>query len=137
MIVYRLTDRIPVKIGEVTFWISPLSHEQKITLMGFLRVRAGEEIQDSLRAAAYALKVSVKAVDGLTLADGSKYELSHEGNALTDDCVAELTQLTGADKLVAACAALANSIREHKIEGVEIDLKGVRTLSQKKTEPSA
>lgn len=101
MIIYRLTDRIPVKVGELTFWLSPLSTEQKGKLSSFSSIVSGEKIEDALKAAAETIRMSVKQVDGLKDAQGNAYEveLGPDG-LLTSECVSELTQLDGCDKIV-------------------------------------
>lgn len=104
MVIYRMSDRIPVKLGELTFWIAPLSVDAKGRLLTFSKRVSGEERDVAMEGAAAALKLSVKGVDGLKLADGSPYEceFDEQGN-LTDDCVSELMQLDCAAPLTRLC----------------------------------
>lgn len=133
MKVYRLTDRIPAKIGEITFWLSPLSAFQKLELIELARVTGGESQIDAMQLAAKTIKYSLKAIDGLECFDGSKYELAFDdaGN-LTDDCVGEILLLQFSPKLTEVAAQLIHrEIDELKAEGVEIDLSQTKSVKKK------
>ena len=132
MIIYRLTDRIPIQIGEIRFWVSPLSYEQKIRLSELTKLKGGKEVIDQPRVVAHCLKFSLKEVEGLTLADGSPYVLEFDPDgSLSDASVSELLQMEKAPKLMDAVASLANEIKEWSIPGVKIDLKSVRPAAKK------
>jgi hypothetical protein len=127
MIIYRLTDRIPVEIGEVKFWLSPLSYSQKVVLAELYQMKAGVEHQDTHRAVLLSIKYSVKGVEGIKQSDGSDYALSFDADGtLSDQCVQELLGIDQAKQLVDACQYLSLVIKEHQIEGVRIDLAGVK-----------
>lgn len=96
-----MTDRIPVRIGELTFWISPLSAGQKGILLAQGKMVSGEETEEAMRGAALVLKFSVKGVDGCKDATGGEYKCEFDPDGcLTDDCVSEILQLDGCAKLV-------------------------------------
>lgn len=127
MIIYRLTDRIPVKIDDLTFWVAPMSFAEKLALNQAVKTTGGVEVMDAAKVAFLTIKFSVKEVEGIKLPDGSDYPLSFDASgALTDDCVSELLQIDTSPKLVTACGLLTREIKEHSIKGVKIDLKGVR-----------
>jgi hypothetical protein len=133
MIVYRLTDRLPIKIDELTFWIAPLSFEKKQVLSTYTRMNGGVETIDFQKVAVATLKFTIKGVEGLTLADGSDYELEFDpAGDLTDESVDVLLRLVQNERLIVACSRLANEFKEHEIPGVVIDMKGVVTLPKKK-----
>lgn len=99
--IYRLTDRIPVKIGELTFWLSPLSMDQKAKIEGNRKLVSGVEEENALEGARLAIKFSVKALDGVECANSEPYVLEFDPDgALTDECVSEIMNLDGAEKLV-------------------------------------
>jgi len=133
VVIYRLTDRIPVKIGPVTFHLSPLSHYQKAALLDFRRQMKGEEIVEMFKLTERVLACSIKKVDGLTLTDGTDYELSFDQNGeLTSDCVGELMQLDSSDKLIEVAQKFAfQGIADLGLDGVEIDLGPVAGVEKK------
>lgn len=130
MIVYRITDRIPIQIGDVTFWVSPLSFEQRNQIAGLATMRGGVENIDNLKVVSAVLKYSLKEVQGLKTASGDDYALEVQNNELSDECLGDLLQLSCAEKLMIAASQLAAQIKEHKIDGVKIDLKQVKSVKK-------
>ena len=132
MIIYRLTDRIPVDIGEVRFWVSPLSYEQKSQISSCVDMQAGEQEQDRLKMAQLTLKYSVKEVDGLKDSSGDDYTLTlDESGVLTDDCVSELFQMANVSTLITVTANLLNEIKEFDIPGAKICLDQTKSVKKK------
>jgi hypothetical protein len=78
MIIYKMSDRIPVEIGELRFWISPLSYGQKMDLSNCSSVVSGEQKIDGVKFASLLLKYSIKEIEGLTNFDGTEYKLSFD-----------------------------------------------------------
>lgn len=110
IVIYRLSDKVPVKIGGLTFWLSPLSVDQKARLAHLTRRVSGVDEEDTLRYAHLALKLSLKGLDGAQDSSGSEYSLSFDPEGcLTDECASEVLQLDGYDKLIALCRAWAQS----------------------------
>lgn len=142
MIIYRTSDRIPVKIGDVlTVWLSPLTVEQRARMFSTaVKMQAGAEQEDAIKAAAMSIKYSVKGIEGdLKNIDGSDYQLEFDPDgSLTDECAEELLQLDGSDKLVRICGHFLKAISDPGIEGVVVDFKGVKTAKKKESSvPSA
>lgn len=125
--VYRPTDRIPVRIGEATFWVSPVTYQRKMEIASKTKMAGGVEVPDRLAVAELSVRASVKRVDGVALSDGSPLELHFDGDLLTDESFSMLMQLTGRELLVTACACLMNGIEKHDIPGVVIDLDALDT----------
>lgn len=131
MIIFKTTDKVPVKIAEVTFWISPLTLDQRRQINDFTKTQGGVEKVDGFSAAEYYVKFGVKAIDGLTLADGSSYQCSYcDDGTLDDSTLGDIFQLGCFAQLITACTNLA-AIAANKIEGVTIDLKAVKTTKKK------
>lgn len=133
MVVYRMTDRIPVKIGELTFLLAPLNVAQKARLLASVQNVAGVQNEDAFSKASLAIRMSVKEVEGVKCADGSDWvtELGPDGE-LTDDCLSEIMQVTQNADLVQVCLAFGlNRIEDPGLPGIEIDLKGVRSVKKK------
>ena len=129
MIIYRLEDRIEVKVDELTFKLAPmLSHikeEAKALLV------AKKDIEGSK----LCIKHSVKDIKGVELSDGSKYKLEFEGDALTDKCIEELfnIEIETRDKLRLACSLLVNGIPAEFINpSNKKPIKGVKIVNPMK-----
>lgn len=132
MIIYRLTDRIPVKIEGLTFWISPLSQEQKINLLECRKMEGGKEVVDGVKRALLSIKYALKKVDGLKCSDGSAYQVKlDEDGMLSQASIDEIGNLGCAPNLVSACMALLSDFSKLKLKGVEFDLKGVVVAEKK------
>jgi hypothetical protein len=132
MIVYKSTDRVPVKIGDLTFWISPLRADQKLEIMSLVEREGGMEVVDQMKQSFLAVRYSVKEVEGLKNHDGSEYKLSlDDSGVMTDECLDDLLQLEVRQKIVDTCLKLLPGVQEIKIPGVKIDLKKVRSIKKK------
>lgn len=132
MIIYKLTDRIPVQIGDLRFLISPLSSAQKLEIISQVKMSSGKEVHDYTKQALLSIKHGVKKVEGLKCFDGSEYELEFdESGSLTDDSVSELLQMEGSDKLIIVCSTLLNQIKEVNLEGVKVELDKVTNIKKK------
>ncbi len=132
MIIYRTTDQIPVKIGEVTFWLSPLNHSQRQELLSLTVVKEGEERAKPMQLAVLTLSIALKKVDGVQDADGSPYELELDSNGrVTEESINDIFTLDGADKLIKVSGKFAlNEIADPKLDGVFVDFSSVKTLKK-------
>jgi len=135
MIIYKTTDRIKVKIGEVTFHLSPLTWDQKQDILNDAKLSEGKP---SNRNSTYkSLKYAIKSVEGISLADGTAYQVDLDNGILSDACVEDILNLELSPKLILACYSMVqgvpnniyNPMTGEKIEGVEI----VRKDSKKKS----
>ena len=121
--IYKLSDRIPVKIGPIEFSISPMSFQQKQEILSLVKMSSGESKADEIGMAIKTIKYSVKDVKGIHTIDGSVYQVSlDENGVLTDDCVSELMQLETNSLLIQVLASFLNGIKDPKIKGVEVVL---------------
>lgn len=123
--IYRVSDRIKVKVDGLVVEISPLTFEQKINVQA--EVLKGDPMS-AMRGAALAVKYALKGLSGLTCPDGSEYELEFAGGALTDQCLDDLFNLKESEKLALISLNLLQSVPSafvdpntgEKIEGVSI-----------------
>jgi len=131
--IYRLSDRIRVQIGEITFLISPLTYHQKTEIVSNVTRSGGLEMQSAAQMAYLAIKYSVKGIEGLIDSENNPYQLSFNENGLTDECVSEIFQLGCKDKLMEVVGSLINKIEDPGIEGVKVILPGDSIETKKKT----
>jgi hypothetical protein len=120
--IYRMTDRIPIKIGPVEFLIGPLSYQQKQEILSQGQMKEGDFVANEMSMAALAIKYQVKEIKGVKDLEGTEYKVEMNGNGLTDNCVSEILQLENSALLIAALANMLNGIKDPKIKGVEVRL---------------
>ena len=132
--IYRTTDRIPLKVGELKITISPLSIHQKAAV---------EDAVDGsssgfLKAATRAIKFAVKSVEGLEDSSGDGYNLEFDMNGeLTDACVDDLFNIEESPKLAAIALNLINNIPDQFYDATTgLPLEGVEFITDKKKEKS-
>lgn len=125
--ILKLSDRLKLKIGEITFTLAPLSFSQKQELASCTKTVKGEDHFDLLKAQVLYLKYGLKNVEGLECYDGSDYALEFEGDVLTDNCVSEIINLEEKEKLTTAAWQLLQGVKElrdpitgEELEGVEL-----------------
>ena len=121
MIIYKSTDRIPIKIGALGLTLAPLTFEQKKTLFSNVKQRAGKPVEDVEDAAKKALKYSIKEIKGAKQWDGSDFKLNfdNQGN-LIDSCVEALMNLSDSGKIMDSVSKIMSNRLADEVEGVEI-----------------
>lgn len=125
MIVYKTTDRIPLKLGDITIWVSPLSAYQKADILSTMKMQGGVEVADGPKMALLTIKHSVKRLTGLNgikFFDGSEVTLTFDKNeSLDEESLNTLMQVINYSKLTdIAAQLLISNIDELKIEGVKV-----------------
>lgn len=120
--IYRLTDRIKYKIGEVEIQISPLSVHDKATLHSYLKKTQAGDDKAIVDCSVKAIKYAVKAISGVENADGTPYELQFEGNSnhLTDECVEDLMNLSESPNMIVLCSQLVAGIPNELPKGISL-----------------
>lgn len=103
MVVYRKSDRIKLKVGELEVHLAPMTFMEKSTVQDMV-------MENAMKGSMHALKCAVKNIKGLTLNDGSEYELQFENDLLTDECIDDLTNIQNIDELFIACLDLLNGV---------------------------
>lgn len=111
--ILKLTDRVPVKIDDITVKISPLSYLQKLEIQDHMIAAASGDMKSAMLGAAKAIKYSVKDIEGVQDYHGNKFELSFdEQGYLQEECVDNLLNLSQNNKLITVCAAFINGLPE-------------------------
>jgi hypothetical protein len=121
MRIYKLSDRIPIKIDDIFIKVAPLSLIQKSTIQQ--KMLEGQKANDLIvltQAVTMALKYSLKNISGLVDGNGEEYRLVFgDDGYLTDECVDDLLNMPLTPKLTQVCATMAAGIpAAFEIEGV-------------------
>jgi hypothetical protein len=121
MNILRLSERVKLKLGEVTVLVSPLSFAKKSEIAKESVMSDGILVPDYAKQSFLLVKHSVKDVTGLTDYAGNEYKLTFDGaEVLTDDCAIELVDCFSGTKLAAAIGKVSTS--NLNVEGVELDV---------------
>ena len=119
MKLYKITDRIKIKIGDMVVSVSPLTYDQKIEIQTALS--QGTDAKSLYTGSILAMRYGIKEIKGIELIDGSEYELQFEDGVLTEECAKELLNVEMGNELLAACNAFVSGIpKQIPIKGVEI-----------------
>ena len=137
MKIYRPTDRIPAQIGKLTFWLAPLTNDQKFEAAAFTTMKAGQQVLDHIRRTRWAIKYGVKRVDGLDnfqFSTGEPLSVEfEESGCLTDESVELLIELENSIEFALAANACLTGIREGMdIPGVTVEWEKVEAGPSKK-----
>jgi hypothetical protein len=126
MIIYRVTDRIPVKIGGLTFWLSPMKTRHKERMISLIRQTAGKEDSDPLEQARLSIQFCLKAITGAKNPDGSDYVLELDEDGIpTEDAMADVFQLDAVASLTTVALSWLSGPKQLEIPGVEVDFGAV------------
>ena len=79
--------KIKLTIKDVIFHIVPLSNAQKLELMGMIDLNEGKENERANEMAMLALRLSLKAVEGINLWDGTPYKLTFTDGFVDNKCL--------------------------------------------------
>ena len=107
--IYRLSDRIPLLIDDITVTISPLSFQEKTEIQS-LMLSATDDPMKTMVAARLAIKYAVKDIQGLSYADGTDFAIVSENGTMSDNSVDELLNIPLSHKLIAVCSQLIAGI---------------------------
>jgi hypothetical protein len=134
--IVRITDRLPVIVDGVTFYVAPLSSGAKAELLQAIEEKGGESKFDTVKYIKTLIKHCLKAIEGLEDMHGEPYKLSFDDSGLlTEDCVEELTQLAQVGKAMGTIANFSLNLRIEAQDGVEVQpVLSAEKLSQKKTD---
>ncbi len=130
-VVYRLKDRVKVKIDDIEIKVSPLAYSQKIEIQEKMTLAVKESnMRYAMEGTILAIKYALKGVSGLTNADGTSYELEFDEGTLSDETIDDLLNLKYSQKLSAVCASLLSGVGNdvidpgtgEKMEGISFEV---------------
>lgn len=129
--IYRTTDKISVKIDDITVKVSPLTYLQKIEVQDLMTKAITEKsMKYAMDGTIKAIKYSLKSINGLTTPDGEDYQLDIEDKQVTDECINDLLNMKYSQKLAAVCASLVHGVGQdiidpqtgNKIDGISFEV---------------
>lgn len=138
--IYKRSDRIAVKIKDITVKLAPLSIDQKAEIQqAMLNGRVKSDIKELTRGMVLSVKYSLKSIEGVTDSNDKPYALEFEGENLTDSCVNDLFNLEVKQELALVCSSLVKNIPNdftdengQKLEGVELIKPSEKSESSEK-----
>jgi hypothetical protein len=91
-IICSLNDRIPVQIGEDTFFFRPLSQGEKMNFISDVQHAKDDQVK-LMTLMNELLRSLLKKVEGIKRSDGSEWNLRFEDGKVTKECLEELAFL--------------------------------------------
>lgn len=111
--VYKLSDKIDIKVDDLVITVQPLSFEVKTQIQANI---LNGDTMSMVHAAKEAIKNSVKEIRGLENADGSVYELEKDGDVLSDNCVNDILNIDQDSKISFICTQLLQGVSDKFID---------------------
>jgi len=131
MRIYKTTDKIEVKIDGISFFLSPLSYQQKLSLQMDMNKASNGDLTSAMDAVIKALKMSIKDVKGLKDSEGD-YKLSFEDNGeISDSCIDDLLNMPLSNKLSATCSQFLAGVPDKILDQNGVELEGVSVIKVK------
>jgi hypothetical protein len=91
----------------MTFEIAPMRFLHKGEVSSLIaKSEQGKDLSQMMSAVFLAIKYSLKNVKGIELDDQTEYQLTFQGDCLTDDCVEDICNLPQSMKIFQGIVAL-------------------------------
>lgn len=126
--IYRKSDRIKIKIDDITLTVSPLSTHEKNEIQALMV--SGQSRGDVSKITAgiqLAMKYGIKGISGVTDINDNDYQLDFIDGMLSDECVDDLLNMDLSKSIINVCSNLiagfsSKMVDENgdKLEGVEV-----------------
>jgi len=123
--ILRLSDRVKVKMGKISFLLAPLSNDRKREVSSCTTIKGGEAVFDYAMAQHLYIKYSLKKIEGVKTYDNENYELDFEGDSLTDDCVSDVFNLPQKGDLVSCAWQIMNGMPDKLVDDSGNKMQGV------------
>lgn len=125
--IYRRSDKLKIKIDDITIEVSPLSVDQKSEIQELMvKGRVKGDVKAVNQGLTLILKYGLKGISGVETQDGTAYVLKFEDGKLDDECISDLMNMEVSEKIALVCTTLVNKIPKeftdtngNKLEGVE------------------
>ena len=108
--IYKTSDRIKINIDDVVVTVSPLTIEQKTEVQALMAEgRIKGDYAMLTKGIVKVIKYSVKDIDGLENADGSKYKVELDNGVLSQETIENIFNIELHTKLTLVCSSLVGS----------------------------
>ena len=115
--IYRSTDRVKIKVGELVFTLAPLSYAQKAEIKGLSsKIISGEEVTNGMMVYYKSIQFSLKDIEGLIDVDGNKYELNFDERGISPECMDDLFNMEFNEKLMMCAYNMVDQIPKEIID---------------------
>lgn len=134
MILYKVTDRVEVKIEGITFKISPLSQAQKNELQGHMMKAVNGDMEEAMISVRKSLSFCLKDMKGVEYYDGDEkreYSLQFEDGNLTAECLDDLLNLPISQKISTVCAAFLQGVPSEIVDKDGKEIEGISIVKRK------
>lgn len=129
--IYRLSDRIKVKIDDITVTISPLSNHQKAEIQTQLLGLHRGDLHAATKGMLLSMKYAVKDIEGLEDADGEYKCQFDENGHITDETLEDLYNLENSVKLLQVCQELVSGVPKEFRDKDGVPIEGVEVVQEK------
>lgn len=135
--IYRRSDRIVVKIDDITVKLSPLTLHEKVEINSqMLRGSRDKNLKELSEGLALAIRYALKDIDGLEDSDGSPYKLQFaDDGGLTPQCIDDLMNIEATNKLALVCSSMINGVPSQFTDEHRNALAGVELVTVEKADP--
>lgn len=117
--ILRLTDRVKLTVGDVSFYLAPYTWGQKMEMSNCTYTKSGQAIVDTYKIQILMLKYGIKNVEGI---DDFDLKFDADGN-LTDESISELLYLEQTTKMINAAYEIHNGLPDKiETEGVALEI---------------
>ena len=131
--VLGIKERIEMKMGDLSFWVSPMTYRQKSEIAGCSRMVEGELETDTVTMAFKSVKFCLKDFKGIETFNGEEYRPEFEKNGdLTDDCTETILNIVQSAELSRFCLSFLSGIQEQLVDGNGKPIEGVEIIFPKK-----
>jgi hypothetical protein len=135
--IYKRSDRIKVRIDNITVTLAPLSFDQKTEAQDLMaKGTAKSDIRMLSKGIATLVKYAVKNIEGVEDGEGKPYQLEFDGDSLSDSCIDDLLNLEIQEKLQSTCLSLCQGIPKQILDAKGNPVAGVELIQEKKRKPA-
>lgn len=133
MKIYPINARIPIRVGDVTFHVSPLSLAGRMQLGEYIMRRGGAEMRYDMAYAMKCLQLCIKKIEGVEALDGKPYEIRFDDQGfMTDESLEEIQQVLGSAQVASVVSSLIGNMADPNLPGVKVDFENVYLEEAKK-----
>lgn len=119
--IYKTTDRISYKIGDLLIKISPMTVQDKATLNEYMQKGRSGDTRALIEGSMFAIKAALKEVKGLEDSQGNPYNLEFDdNNYVTENCINDLMNIAESSLMVTLCSQLIAGIPSTLPEGITL-----------------